>query len=65
MALTTWHDSDSVKVEKLDAQHKDVFEMINNLADAMRKGQDASAIQPTLTQLMEHLRIRIGDLRES
>ena len=61
MALTTWNDSYSVKVEKLDAQHKNVFEMINNLADAMRKGQGASAIQPTLTRLMEHLRIHIED----
>ena len=61
MALTTWNDSYCVKVEKLDAQHKNVFEMINNLADAMRKGQGASAIQPTLTRLMEHLRIHIED----
>jgi hemerythrin-like metal-binding protein len=61
MALATWNDSYSVKVERLDAQHKNVFEMINGLADAMRKGQGAAAIQPTLTRLMEHLRIHIAD----
>jgi hemerythrin len=61
MALTMWNDSYSVKVEKLDAQHKNVFEMINDLADAMRKGQGAAAIQPTLTRLMEHLRIHLRD----
>jgi hemerythrin len=61
MALTTWNDSYSVKVEKLDAQHKTVFEMINELAAAMRKGQGAAAIQPTLTKLMKHLRIHIDD----
>ena len=64
MALTTWNDSYSVKVEKLDAQHKDVFEMINELADAMRKGEGAAAIQPTLTRLMEHLCIHIEDEEE-
>jgi hemerythrin-like metal-binding protein len=61
MALTTWNDSYSVKVEKLDAQHKNVFEMTNGLADAMRKGQGAAAIRPTLTRLMEHLRVHIED----
>jgi hemerythrin len=61
MALTTWNDSYSVKDEKLDAQHKNVFEMINNLADAMRKGQGATALEPTLTQLTKHLRIHIQD----
>jgi hemerythrin-like metal-binding protein len=35
--------------------------MINSLAEAMRKGQGAANIQPTLTRLMEHLRIHIGD----
>lgn len=61
MALTTWKDSYSVKVEKLDAQHKTVFEMINELAYAMRKGQGAAAIQPTLTKLMKHLCAHIHD----
>jgi hemerythrin-like metal-binding protein len=61
MALTTWNDSYSVKLEALDAQHKNVFEMINDLADAMRKGQGAAAIRPTLTRLMEHLRIHLRD----
>jgi hemerythrin len=61
MALTTWNDSYSVKVETLDAQHKTVFEMINELADAMRKGQGAAAIQPTLTKLIKHLRTHIDD----
>lgn len=61
MALTTWNESYSVKVEKLDAQHKSVFDMINSLADAMRKGQGASAVQPTLTRLTKYLRTHIDD----
>jgi hemerythrin len=61
MALTTWNDSYSVKIETLDAQHKNVIEMINGLADAMRKGHGSAAIQPTLIRLMEHLRIHLRD----
>jgi hemerythrin len=61
MILATWNDSYSVKVQQLDVQHKNFFEMINGLADAMRKGQGTTAIQPTLTQLMEHLRIHLED----
>lgn len=61
MALTRWNDSYSVKVEKLDAQHKNVFEMINVFAGAMRKGHGAAVIRPTLTQLMEFLRIHLKD----
>lgn len=64
MALTKWNESYSVKVDKLDTQHKDVFEMINNLADAMRTGKGASAIQPTLARLTKHLQIHIEDEEE-
>lgn len=64
MALTTWNDSYSVKVEKLDTQHKNVFEMINSLAEAMRKGQGAGAVRPTLTRLMEHFRSHMDDEEE-
>jgi len=59
MALAKWNDVYSVKIDKLDAQHKKVFEMINSLADAMRKGQGAEAIQPTLAKLMKHFRIHV------
>jgi hemerythrin-like metal-binding protein len=61
MTLVRWNNSYSVKVAKLDAQHKNVFEMLNGLADAMRQGHGASAIEPTLTRLMEHLRIHITE----
>lgn len=64
MALTTWNDVYSIKVEKLDIQHKNVFEMINSLADAMRKGQGASAIKPTLEKLTKHLCIHAVDEEE-
>jgi hemerythrin len=59
MALTTWKESYSVEVLQLDAQHRHVFEMINELAYAMRRGQGAAAIQPTLARLTEHLRNHI------
>jgi hemerythrin len=61
MALVKWNNCYSVKVEKHDAQHQNVFEMINNLADAMRKGQGAAAIQPTLSRLLKHLYVHMQD----
>jgi hemerythrin len=64
MALTTWKDCYSVGVPELDAQHRHVFEMINELAYSMRKGQGGAAIQPTLTRLTEHLRTHIESEEE-
>jgi hemerythrin len=37
MSLTTWNSSRSVKVGTLDDRHKNVFEMINSLAEAIVK----------------------------
>jgi hemerythrin len=64
MALTTWKDSYSVGVQQLDAQHRHVFEMINELAFAMRSGQGDAAIQPILARLTEHLRTHIESEEE-
>lgn len=65
MALIRWNDSYSVKVAKLDAQHKSVIEMINNLAESMRNGQGAAAVHPTLAALTEYFRIHTEDEENS
>jgi hemerythrin len=43
MALFVWNDSYSVKVAMCDEQHKKLFAIINDLADAMRMGTAGSA----------------------
>jgi hemerythrin-like metal-binding protein len=39
MALMTWNNSYSVKVQKIDAQHHVLFDILNDLHAAMMKGE--------------------------
>jgi hemerythrin len=56
MALFTWNDSYSVKVELCDAQHKKLFAIINNLADAMRMGRGQDVVTATVGELLQYTR---------
>jgi hemerythrin len=56
MALFTWNDSYSVKVAQCDQQHKRLFEIINELADAMRTGQGNEILGKTVAQLLDYTR---------
>jgi hemerythrin len=56
MALFTWNDSYSVKVEMCDAQHKKLFEIINQLADAMRAGKGQDVVARTVGELQLYTR---------
>lgn len=56
MALFTWNDSYSVKVEMCDAQHKKLFEIINHLADAMRAGRGQDVVATTVGELLLYTR---------
>jgi hemerythrin len=47
MALFNWNDSYSVKVAMCDQQHKKLFEIINELAEAMRQGKGQQAVTKT------------------
>jgi hemerythrin len=55
-ALFTWNDSYSVKVALCDQQHKKLFQIINELADAMRIGKGQEIIAKTLGELLEYTR---------
>lgn len=56
MALFTWNDSYSVKVAMCDQQHKKLFEIINELADAMRSGKGNEVVGRTVGELLEYTR---------
>ena len=54
MALVTWQDSYSVKVFQFDAQHKRLFDLINQLHDAMSKGQGNDVLGKILRELVSY-----------
>lgn len=54
MALITWDQSLSVGVPDLDAQHRRLVDMINDLHDAMAKGRGRDALKPLLTRLVQY-----------
>ncbi len=56
MALFTWNDSYSVKVALCDQQHKKLFEIINELADAMRVGKGNEIVSKTVGELLQYTR---------
>ena len=54
--LFTWNDTYSVKVALCDAQHKRLFAIINELADAMRMGKGKDVIGKTVKELLDYTR---------
>jgi hemerythrin len=56
MALFTWNETYSVKVAQCDEQHRKLFAMINELADAMRMGQGQEVVNKTVGELLQYTR---------
>jgi hemerythrin len=56
MAVFTWNESYSVRVRQCDAQHKGLFDTINQLADAMRVGKGHAVISQIVSQLITYTR---------
>lgn len=54
MPLITWDQGLSVGVPDLDAQHHRLVDMINQLHDAMAKGQGREALKPLLAGLVQY-----------
>lgn len=50
--LFAWNDSYSVKVAQCDQQHKKLFAIINELADAMQQGKGQDAVGKTASELL-------------
>lgn len=54
MALMTWKDAYSVKVQSIDDQHKQLFDLINQLHDAMKTGKAREFLSEVLDRLIDY-----------
>ena len=57
MAVFTWNNSYSVKVAVCDEQHMKLFDIINQLADAMRMGKAQDVVNSVVTELLDYTNI--------
>ncbi len=61
MTLITWSDSYSVNSPEMDAQHKKLVAMINELHDAMKDGHGKEALGHTLDGLINYAAVHFAD----
>ena len=54
MPLLTWKETWSVGAPDIDAQHKRLVELINELHDAMARGAANDVLSPVLDRLIEY-----------
>ncbi|MFA9464857.1 MAG: bacteriohemerythrin [Velocimicrobium sp.] len=54
MPFMTWKESYSVGIQEIDQQHKVLFDMVNELYDAMREGKGKDVIVNLLTELFKY-----------
>ena len=54
MSLIKWNDSFSVNVVKIDQEHKKLFEMVNELTDAMKAGHGKDVLGNILDRLISY-----------
>ena len=54
MAVFEWNESYSVKVGILDAQHKKLFQIVQELQDAMKAGHGKDKASDVLRRLIEY-----------
>jgi hemerythrin len=64
MANLQWNESHSVHVQQLDDQHKLIFDAVNALAGALRKGYQPDRVQSAIQQLAQSMRTHIRDEEE-
>jgi hemerythrin-like metal-binding protein len=54
MALLVWDEKYSVNVAEIDAQHKRLFEMINNLFHALEESKAQEQLEPILKGFIDY-----------
>ncbi|MCX6151352.1 MAG: bacteriohemerythrin [Ignavibacteriales bacterium] len=54
MAYLIWNEEYSVGISSIDEQHKKLFEILNNLHDAMKIGKAKNILSQIITELFEY-----------
>jgi hemerythrin len=60
MPLLSWRDDYSVGIAVLDAQHKNLVELLNSLYDASRVGKGRDVLWKTLRELISYTRVHFA-----
>jgi len=55
MALLNWNDSYSVCIRAFDEQHRHLFDLLNQLHDAMKAGMSNTVLGPVLQELVRYV----------
>lgn len=58
--LVEWTDALSVGIDEIDAQHRVLVGLVNEMHDAVLHGQDTVAVQGILNRLTEYTRIHFA-----
>ncbi|HET8547168.1 MAG TPA: bacteriohemerythrin [Bryobacteraceae bacterium] len=61
MPLLSWNDSYSVRAPAIDAQHKHLMKLINDLHDGMSRGAGNDALGSVLDGLIKYTRAHFAD----
>lgn len=54
MSLVTWSNDYGVKVRQFDEQHRKLFDIVNELYDAMRDGKGTQVVNKVLDSLVSY-----------
>ena len=54
MPLLNWNESYSVKIAKIDLQHKKLVDIVNELHDSMKAGKSKEVLGKTLDELINY-----------
>ena len=54
MSLVTWSDDYSVSIKEIDDQHKKLFDLLNELHDAMKKAKGKSVLGKVIKDLISY-----------
>ncbi len=61
MALVTWNDSYNVNVKSFDTQHKQLFDLINQLHDSMMVGKGKEVMGDVLKSLVSYTKTHFSE----
>lgn len=54
MSFVLWNDDFSVGIDQVDTQHKRLIFLLNNMHDALTKGDTITIVQETLDSLVDY-----------